>query len=50
MKCWSKPPIYFGTMESGNAIVREVQEKWAKHFNDDISFNTVTSGFKISKG
>ena len=41
--------VYFSTIESGNNIIKQVQEKWAIHFNEDISFDTVTSGFKNIK-
>ena len=41
--------VYFSTMESVYNIIKQVQEKWAKHFNEDISFDTVTSGFKNIK-
>ena len=41
--------VYFSTIKSGNNIIKPVQEKWAKHFNEDISFDTVTSGFKNIK-
>ena len=40
---------YFSTIESGNNIIKQVQENWPKHFNEDISFDTVTSGFKNIK-
>ena len=38
--------VYFSTIESGYNIIKQVQEKWAKRFDEDISFDTVTSGFK----
>ena len=32
-------------IESGNNSVKQVQEKWAKLFNDNITFDTVTKDF-----
>ena len=42
--------VDFSTIESGKNVVKQVQEKWAKHFNDDITFDTVTSGFENMTG
>ena len=41
--------VYFSTIESGDSILKQVQENWPKHLNDDITFGTVTKGFKNIK-
>ena len=41
--------VYLCTLESGNNIIKQIQDKWTKHFSKDISFDTVTSGFEIIK-
>ena len=41
--------VYFSTIESGNNILKKVQENWSKHLNDDTTFETVTKGFKNIK-
>ena len=41
--------VYFSTIESGNSILKQVQENWSKHQNDDITFETVAKGFENIK-
>ena len=41
--------VYFSTVESGNSIIKQVQVKWSKRLDDELTFDSVTSGFKIIK-